>query len=308
MSRHTITLTGEETQVAHQPSVMEAPKEASLVQIYGPSLGSRYVLDKAEITIGRDASNDIVLDNVSVSRAARLLCHDGRVVLEDLGSTNRSAVNDQGITNADLRNGDIVKIGSVILKFLTGGNAEALYHEEIYRLTISDGLTGVPNRRSFDNFLEREFARAKRYERPLSLGMFDLDHFKLVNDHHGHLAGDYVLGRLVSTLRTLVRREDLLARYGGEEFAIVMPETRLEKAEMFGEKVRSLVESTSLVFDGATSRAMATEGARRDPHFARSKRRRPRPSRVSMRVRSRSYCLSFSAWASTLRKTSATGR
>jgi len=254
MSRHTITLTGEETtQVAHQSSVMDAPKEASLVQIYGPSLGSRYVLDKAEITIGRDASNDIVLDNVNVSRAhARLLCHDGRVVLEDLGSTNRSAVNDQGITNADLRNGDIVKIGSVILKFLTGGNAEALYYEEIYRLTISDGLTGMPNRRSFDDFLEREFARAKRYERPLSLGMFDLDHFKLVNDHHGHLAGDYVLGRLASTLCTLVRREDLLARYGGEEFAIVMPETRLEKAEMFGEKVRSLVESTSFVFDGAT--------------------------------------------------------
>jgi two-component system, cell cycle response regulator len=110
----------------------------------------------------------------------------------------------------------------------------------------------VPNRRSFDDFLEREFARAKRYERPLSLGMFDLDHFKLVNDHHGHLAGDYVLGRLASTLRTLVRREELLARYGGEEFAIVMPETQLEKAEMFGEKVRSLVESTSFVFDGAT--------------------------------------------------------
>jgi hypothetical protein len=130
MSRHTITLTGEETtQVAHQPAVMDAPKEASLVQIYGPSLGSRYVLDKAEITIGRHASNDIVLDNVNVSRAhARLLCHDGRVVLEDLGSTNRSAVNDQDITNADLRNGDIVKIGSVILKFLTGGNAEALYY------------------------------------------------------------------------------------------------------------------------------------------------------------------------------------
>ncbi len=254
MSHHTITLTGEETtQVAHHPAVMDAPKEASLVQIYGPSLGSRYVLDKAEITIGRDASNDIVLDNVNVSRAhARLLCHDGRVVLADLGSTNSSAVNDQEITNAELRNGDIVKIGSVILKFLTGGNAEALYYEEIYRLTISDGLTGVPNRRSFDDFLEREFARAKRYERPLSLGMFDLDHFKLVNDHHGHLAGDYVLGRLASTLRTLVRREQLLARYGGEEFAIVMPETQLEKAEMFGEKVRSLVESTSFVFDGAT--------------------------------------------------------
>jgi hypothetical protein len=75
MSHHTITLTGEETtKVAHHPAVMDAPKEASLVQIYGPSLGSRYVLDKAEITIGRDASNDIVLGNVNVSRAhARLL-------------------------------------------------------------------------------------------------------------------------------------------------------------------------------------------------------------------------------------------
>jgi two-component system, cell cycle response regulator len=247
---HTIKLTGEETLVAQAAHGPDVPKEASLVQIYGPNVGNRYVLDKAETTIGRDASNDIHLDNENVSRAhARILNRGGAIVLEDLGSTNGSSVNDQDVKSIELRNDDIIKIGSVILKFLSGGNAEALYYEEIYKLTISDGLTGIANRRSFDDFLERELARAKRYERPLSLALFDIDHFKKVNDLHGHLAGDYVLRRLATKVKALVRREELIARYGGEEFAIVMPETRLDKAEMFAEKVRALVETTPFEFD-----------------------------------------------------------
>jgi two-component system, cell cycle response regulator len=250
VTRSTVKLTGEETQVAQSGGGPSAPTEASLIQISGPSLGTRYVIEKAELTIGRDASNDIVLDNENVSRAhARVLNQGTRILLEDLGSTNGSAVNDQDVATIELRNGDIVKIGSVILKFVSGGNAEALYHEEIYRLTIHDGLTGTSNRRSFDEFLEREYARAKRYERPLSLALFDIDHFKNVNDKHGHLAGDYVLRRMASKVKALVRREELIARYGGEEFAIVMPETRLEKAQMFGEKVRALVETTEFEFD-----------------------------------------------------------
>jgi diguanylate cyclase (GGDEF)-like protein len=92
-----------------------------------------------------------------------------------------------------LRNGDLVRCGGAVFKFIDGGNVEALYHEALYRLTITDGLTQIANKRHFVDFLEREIARATRHGRPLSLVMFDVDHFKHTNDTYGHLAGDRVL-------------------------------------------------------------------------------------------------------------------
>ena len=239
----------------------QAPKEASLVQIYGPNLGQRYVIEKPETNIGRDADCDIVLDSDNVSRAHARLLGDGKSVqLQDLGSTNGSLVNDREVKQHVLNNGDLIKIGSVVLKFISSGNAEALYHETIYRMTINDGLTGVANRRYFEDFLEREFARAIRYERPLSVALFDLDHFKKINDTYGHLAGDYVLRRVANTVLTTIRREELLARYGGEEFGIIMPERSLERAVRFGEKVRELIESTQFTFDTDVIEVTASVG------------------------------------------------
>ena len=87
----------------------------------------------------------------------------------------------------------VVKIGSAIFKFLYGGNVESLYYEEVYRMAIVDGLTQIFNKRYFMEFLEREMARCHRYARALSLLIFDIDHFKKINDDNGHLAGDYVL-------------------------------------------------------------------------------------------------------------------
>ena len=92
-----------------------------------------------------------------------------------------------------MRDGDLLKIGNAIFKFLVGGNIETAYHEEIYRMTIIDGLTQAFNKRYFVENLEKEIPRCTRHQRPLSLVMFDIDHFKKINDEHGHLAGDYVL-------------------------------------------------------------------------------------------------------------------
>src|SRR5204862_137857 len=135
-----------------------------------------------------------------------------------------------------LRDADFLKIGAAIFKFLSGTGVEASYYEEIYRMTIVDGLTGAYNKRYFLEFLEREIARCARYRRPLSLLMFDIDHFKAINDKHGHLTGDYVLRELSRRLLARVRREELLARYGGEEFAAVLPETDLNGARTFAEQ------------------------------------------------------------------------
>ncbi len=242
----------EETRVSSVSRIIDKgiSSESCLVTIYGRDLGKQYPLGEAETVIGRGAENLIMIDMDNVSRRhARVLNRKDGYYLEDLDSTNGTYVNDLEVKFERLRNADLIKIGGAILKFLHGGNIEALFHEEIYQMTIMDGLTQVHNKRYFMEFLDREMARCARYERPLSLLLFDLDHFKLVNDQHGHLAGDFILKRLAEIVSKHIRKEEAFARFGGEEFAIIMPETTGERASIFAEKIRRMVESTSFVYE-----------------------------------------------------------
>lgn len=231
---------------------IETPSEACLVQIYGPEIGKRYALDISDFTVGRDLTNNIVVDLDNVSRRHCIFVNrGGKIFVADLGSTNGTFLNgEELVIEKLLSTGDLIKVGSAIFKFLYGGNLEALYYEEIYRMTIIDGLTQVNNKRYFLEFLEREMSRCRRYERELSLLMFDIDHFKKVNDTYGHLAGDAVLREVGALLKTRVRREECFARYGGEEFALVLPETGLKAARNCGERFCSLVADHEFVFEG----------------------------------------------------------
>jgi two-component system cell cycle response regulator len=226
-------------------------KEACLVVIYGSDLGRKYNLEAPTLVVGRSSKSDIQIDQESVSRAHSKIVNSGRAIrIRDLGSTNGTYVNDELIDERTLADGDFIKIGRTIFKFLSGGNIERAYHEEIYRLTTVDGLTQIFNKRYFQESIEREIARALRYRRELSLVMFDIDHFKAINDTHGHLAGDSVLKMLALTVKNKIRREDLFARYGGEEFAIVLPEIDGHNAHQFSEKIRRIVETTDFRFEG----------------------------------------------------------
>jgi two-component system cell cycle response regulator len=228
-------------------------KEACLVVIYGSELGKKYNLNAPSLVIGRSSKCDIQIDQESISRNHTKLVNTGKsILIRDLGSTNGTYVNDEPIDEYVMRDGDLIKIGRTIFKFLTGGNIENAYHEEIYRLTTIDGLTQIFNKRYFVETLEREIARSHRYRRELSLVMFDIDHFKKVNDSYGHLAGDYVLKHLAQTVKTRIRREDCFARYGGEEFAIVLPEIDGLNAKPFAEKIRQLVEATDFRFENTS--------------------------------------------------------
>ena len=234
-----------------------APKprsgDACLVLIYppGPEMGKRWPLSGREIILGRGSDCDVQIDRDSVSRRhARVFELEGEWHVEDLGSTNGSYINDRPIRRAPLGDADFLKIGSAIFKFLSGNGVETSYYEEIYRMTIIDGLTGTHNKRYFTEFLEREIARCARYERPLSLLMFDIDHFKPVNDTHGHLTGDHVLKEMARRLLGRVRKEELLARYGGEEFAAVLPETDHSGAMKFGEQIRAIVCNKPFEYEG----------------------------------------------------------
>jgi diguanylate cyclase (GGDEF)-like protein len=203
--------------------------------------------------IGRSSKCDIQIDQESISRNHTKIVNTGKsILIRDLGSTNGTYVNDEPIDEYVMRDGDLIKIGRTIFKFLTGGNIENAYHEEIYRLTTIDGLTQIFNKRYFLETLEREIARSHRYRRELSLVMFDIDHFKKVNDTFGHLAGDYVLKHLAQTVKTRIRREDCFARYGGEEFSIVLPEIDGLNSKPFAEKIRQLVEATDFKFENTS--------------------------------------------------------
>ncbi|MFA4029413.1 MAG: hypothetical protein GDYSWBUE_000163 [Candidatus Fervidibacterota bacterium] len=121
----------------------------------------------------------------------------------------------------------------------------ARLYEQMERLSLTDALTGIANRRHIERHLEIEFARAKRYNYPLSAIMLDIDHFKRFNDIHGHLTGDRVLQGLARLLTNIARASDLVGRYGGEEFLIICAYTDLNGALALAERIRRAVEQTA---------------------------------------------------------------
>ena len=242
-----------------RPSTEARLREACLVVLYGESIGRRIPLGSVTLSVGRAPTNELQLEEESVSRRHCELqpvydhgeagASGWRVV--DLGSTNGTFVNDQPAQRTALQHGDQLQIGRTIFKFLTSGHIESAYHEEIYRLVTTDGLTGLANRRAFEEAIAREFSRSSRYARPMSLLMIDVDHFKRVNDVHGHLAGDAALRQVGATLRGSIRRDDLAGRLGGEEFAVLLPEIDLPDAVRVAEKLRAIVRDRRVVFEGA---------------------------------------------------------
>lgn len=213
-----------------------------LVVIYGPLIARRFPLEFDEMTVGRSEDADIRVNDDSASRIhARFVVDNGHVTVFDLDSTNGVFVNDCQVKQLGLRDGDFVQVGETIFKFLSGSNVEAKYHQEMYSLTTLDGLTKAYNRRYFLEALEREIMRSRRYERPLCLGLIDIDHFKNINDTWGHLAGDQVLRDMCRIILDAIRKEDIFARYGGEEFALLLPEIGLDGARTLCERLRESI-------------------------------------------------------------------
>jgi two-component system, cell cycle response regulator len=236
-----------------------APEESNIILISHPEgkmIGTRYRLSPAAaLEIGRASSSDIAFPEVpSLSRThARLEYRGKSVALIDLGSTNGTFVNDKRVrTSKILHSGDRFQAGVLHFKFLQGRDVEHHYHEAIHDLAMRDGLTEVFNKRKFDKELEREFARAKRYERELSLILLDLDHFKAVNDTYGHIAGDFVLKELSTRISAVIRAEQIFARIGGEEFGVICPESGTQKAGLLAEKLRDIVSREKLRASGSS--------------------------------------------------------
>jgi len=239
-----------------EPPVSEPLGNDALVVIHSrdkSEQGRRMVLRNGPVRVGRLPDNEIALDDVAVSRRhARLEKRAAGWVLMDAGSRNGTLWNDREVSGeVTLKNGDRVKVGTTIFKYLSGDDAEAQFFEEICKFQVTDHLTQVHSRKYFEDELEREFWRARRHGRALSLVVFDIDRFKSINDEHGHLAGDVALREVAQLVARRVRRHDTVARYGGDEFCVLMPETTLANALALADGLCRQIAETAITFQNA---------------------------------------------------------
>ena len=203
---------------------VQGPKRPCLVVIAGAHLGEIFPVE-GEIIIGRDPESNLRLaEDEGVSRRhARVTPVADGALLADLGSQNGTYVDGERVQERVLKEGMKVRIGqTTVLKFARYDAVEEAAQRQLLESALRDGLTRAFNRRYFVERLGAEIRFAERHAQPLALLMLDIDHFKQLNDSHGHLIGDDVLRAVVGVLNDTLRAEDVLARYGGEEFSVLV--------------------------------------------------------------------------------------
>ncbi len=227
------------------PPAVDKSATGYLMQIYPLVFNRQLVeLEATRFTVGRDPSAGLCIADSSISRQHALIERTPEGYrITDLASTNGTWVNEHRVESSALEPGDRVQLGGFIFKFLSSNHIELEYHEAVYTMMTRDGLTGTYNKRSFLEFIDREFRKSQHRGTPLSLILFDIDHFKQVNDTHGHLAGDEVLREIGKRLGSVVADHDFLSRYGGEEFAILLAGVPLPEAREVAERCRVAVET-----------------------------------------------------------------
>ena len=228
-----------------------------LVMLEGPAgyVGKQWPVDQNDMIIGRSMTSAIFVDDRSVSKShAKITTSSNDVVIIDLESTNRTVVNDESIpplVPVKLGNNDQIKIGNVLFKFLDRGSFEAATYEQLSNKSEKDPLTGVYNKGALVTKGNESFKRAKLLKVPLSIAVFDIDHFKKVNDTYMHAAGDYVLKEIAKVVQNkLIRLDDILARYGGEEFVVLLFGSNLQQGLEIGERLRATIESHTFTYEG----------------------------------------------------------
>lgn len=228
-------------------------KPACLLVVGGELNGSIYNLLPGDTVVGRNPDCAISLDFHGVSRRHfSIHASEAEMILTDLGSANGTYLNNQKVEKpTHLKKGDIIKIGSIALKYIPKGDPERLTYDKLLEEANTDGLTKCYNKKFFNESLELEVKKCKVTGKPLTLIIFDLDHFKKLNDTYGHDAGDFVLKEKARLIREQgIRQGDTFARYGGEEFCILLPNTNLKQGFEIAERLRNLVAKHEFIYDG----------------------------------------------------------
>jgi two-component system, cell cycle response regulator len=240
----------------------DVPDRHVLVRMDGSSVGQLFALETPELKLGRHTSCDVVLDDDGVSRRhAQLVREQDGYVVEDLSSANGTFVQGQKIARHRLQDGDVFQLGpNVMFRYAYTDASQQRMLQKLYEASVRDSLTGAYNREHFDERLKGELAYARRHETAVSLIIFDLDHFKQVNDTHGHPAGDAVLVNIAEKVSAGLRTEDVFARYGGEEFAVILRGIELDAAALVAERLRERVAATPALFDSLKIRVTMSVG------------------------------------------------
>jgi two-component system cell cycle response regulator len=232
----------------------EAAKDQApcLIVIRGTPQGKRFELDKPSLYIGRDPTAELMLNDQNASRKHAHITLNGKEVhIKDNQSTNGTFVNDKKIEGeVILKKEDMLKIGNTILKFLPAGELEIFYLGTLESAAHTDPLTKIYNKGYIMESLEAEFKRARALHQDFSIIILDLDHFKKINDTHGHDAGDYVLKESTALIKNkILPKKSIFGRFGGEEFLILLPETSLDQATQVGEALRSGLEKHNFIYE-----------------------------------------------------------
>jgi two-component system, cell cycle response regulator len=235
---------------------------AYLIGLQGSNVGAMFKLDGPELVIGRASAAHIRLQDEGVSRRhARIIQVADQLVIEDLQSANGTVVNGEKVDHRVLQDGDKIRFGgTTILKFTYHDNLDESFQKQMYEAAIRDGLTKAFNKKYLLDRLATEFAYAQRHKTALSLVMFDIDHFKKVNDTLGHLAGDAALFGVARLASQIIRTEDVLGRYGGEEFGVICRGVPVLSAAILAERLRAALAQTPLDWQGQIVRLTISLG------------------------------------------------
>ena len=233
-------------------------KPACVVMLEGPAahVGQQWPITGKGIVIGRSMDSAIFIDDRSVSKShATLALDDAGVSIVDLESTNRTIVNGealQPLVPVRLGKDAQIKVGDVLFKFLEAGSLEANALERLHTKSEKDPMTGAYNKGALNQKAAESFKRAKVLGVPMCLAVFDIDHFKKINDTYGHSAGDHVLKELVGVIGGgLIRPTDFFARYGGEEFVLLLGESTAAQGFEVGLRICRTIEAHVFEFEGA---------------------------------------------------------
>ncbi|MDB4990069.1 MAG: hypothetical protein JWN04_5247, partial [Myxococcaceae bacterium] len=232
-----------------QEDVRPKRNAMTLHVIKGPRAGEVLIVDRADAVLGRGEDADLRIEDPSLSRTHVRFERDGdTLTITDLESLNGTLVEGARLVGTQkLRNGDLVTLGNVLVRFAVQDPAELQVSRDLYEAAVRDRLTGLYNRGYFDDRIAAECAFVKRHQSSMAVLLIDLDHFKQVNDTYGHPVGDAVLKAAANKIRESLRAEDLAARYGGEEFVVLARGTDSGGAQILGQRLRTRIALAQVI-------------------------------------------------------------
>ncbi len=240
------------TEVDIVPLIPTARDRVLLLRLDGPQAGEVVALEGDIVLVGRHPPDGLSVNDPGVSRVhASLYRRGGRYVAEDRDSRNGTFVNGVRVATAALSDGDTLQLGPrAAFRYTCADAHQEEMLRQLYESSKRDALTGAYNRQHFEERLNAEVAYAQRHGADVGLVLFDLDHFKRVNDTHGHPAGDAVLRQVAGIVAQRLRTEDVFARVGGEEFVVILRSSNLKAVARVGERLRAAIATSPVHHEG----------------------------------------------------------